>query len=104
MRIARLFPLGTFLFVSLIAITASAARPRVEVEISMEPAMSGNAAAQKWVKAFNDAGIADVHFRSWQDGDRAKVEAKGKGASAAVKVTAVLDSRRRAIAFRFDIG
>jgi len=81
------------LFVSLCAATALAAKPRVEVEIAMEPGMSGNAAAQKWVKVLNDAGVTDVHFRSSQDGDRVAVESKGSGASAAVKVTAQLTSR-----------
>jgi len=80
------------LFVSLGA-TALAAKPRVEVEIAMEPGVSGNAAAQKWVKVLNDAGIGDVHFRGSQDGDRVTVESKGSGASAIVKVTAQLDSR-----------
>src|SRR5262245_38153085 len=70
-----------------------AAKPRLEVEIVMDPGIAGNAAAQKWIKTLNDAGIADVHFRSAQDGDRAAVESKGSGTSAVVKVTAQLTSR-----------
>jgi hypothetical protein len=84
---------STFLCILFFAAAAAAAKPRVEVEIAMEPGMSGNAAAQKWVKVLNDAGIADVHFRGSQDGDRVAVESKGSGASAVVKVAARITSR-----------
>jgi hypothetical protein len=89
----RFLRLSTFLCLLPFAATASAAKPHVEVEIAMESGVSGNAAAQKWVKVLNDTGIADVHFRSSQDGDRVAVESKGSVASAVVKVTAQLTSR-----------
>jgi len=90
---ARLFVIGTLLCASLSATTALAAKPRVEIEIAMDPGVGGTAAAQKWVKVLSDAGIADARFRSAQDGDRIAVESKGSGASAVVKVTAQLTSR-----------
>jgi hypothetical protein len=71
---------------------AQAAQPRVEMDVVMDASMSSNMAAQKWVKAISDAGIANVRFRNLQNGDQVGMTSDGAGDMATIHVTAQLKS------------
>lgn len=78
------------LFTSLCAETCQAAKARVEMDVVMDSNMASASAGQKWAKVLNDAGIANVRFRSLQNGDQVKVTTQGAGDAAVVHITAQL--------------
>ncbi|HEY2761886.1 MAG TPA: hypothetical protein VGI75_14115 [Pirellulales bacterium] len=90
-RMSAIICATAYLLLQQAALT-NAAQPHVEMDVVMDASMSSNMAAQKWVKAISDAGIANVRFRNLQNGDQVGINSDGAGDAATICITAQLKS------------
>jgi hypothetical protein len=85
---AALFPAWTLLLVP----AATAAEPRVTIEVATE-AGAPITASQQWAKLLGELDVAGVRIRSMRPGDQIEKSERGTGASRTIHVLGILTSR-----------
>ncbi len=71
----------------------SAAVPRIEMEVAVDPGLQANVAAQRWAKTLSDLGVDNVRFRPLKNGDQVKVQQQTSGQAGLIQITAQLNNR-----------